>query len=103
MAEIRVEPAPLLLLADRMKMASEDLAYDVVEIQYLLSKFGDTISGEEFTQTIDGAKSEVERCKQLCDTLNGISSDLRKIYAEYLNAEQAMLERINQSLRNNVT
>ena len=85
----------------RITDISEDLQKDTVEIQYLLCRVNAAVSGSE--AMIEGAKSEIEHCKQLADILKGISDDLRKIYAEYLNAEQAMLERINQSLRNNVT
>ena len=100
---LKASPDVLMDLTKRMKYASEDLQKDATEIQYLLSQFGDALSGEDVTRTIDGANSEIDHCKQLCDTLNGISSDLRKIYEAYLHTEQLTVARINQSLRNNAT
>ena len=106
MAELRVEPEPLLALADHISMASSDLARDTVEIQYLLSELDNKVSvrwvgdaDEKITQTIDAAKDGIDYCKQLGNTLDEISSALRKIYETYLRTEETTVAQINASLR----
>lgn len=100
MVEIRSTPSPLLLLSDRMKKASDDLERDTLEIQYLLSQFGDAVSGEETDQAIRNAQRDIAHCKHLCHELSKISSDLQEIRKAYLAEETTMMNRINESLRN---
>ena len=101
MAELRVTPELMLSLADRMKMASDDLASDTLEIQYLLSELDNQLSvrwvndaDKVFTHRIDTAKDRADECKRLCGVLNEISSNLRAIYEASLNAEQITVTRM---------
>ena len=89
----------LKILKERMEDASADLQHDVTEIQYLLSQFGEATSEREIQTVIDSAKSNIDSCKQLHETLNYLSGYLYYLYTAVNAMETSTAARIADSFK----